>query len=87
MVGENSIGIRLAWRSFHQVVGILQNLLLGRAPPGRFLLGGLSASVIHFAAIESHGRIVPAEAAMSIRNLAIKYRVGNPKGPGVPAPP
>jgi hypothetical protein len=52
----------------NKVVGILKDLLLGRASGGRFLLGGLPAAVLHFALVEAHGRIVPAAAAMSIRN-------------------
>ena len=41
-----------------QVVGILKDLLFGRAARSRFLLCRLAAPILHFAAIESHGGIV-----------------------------
>jgi hypothetical protein len=41
-----------------QVVGILKDLLFGRATRSRVLLGSLPAPVLHFAAIESHAGIV-----------------------------
>jgi hypothetical protein len=53
----------------------------------RFLLGLLPAPVLHFALVETDGRIVPAGGAMSTRNPRIKFYVENPKGPGVPALP
>jgi hypothetical protein len=50
------------------------------------MLGRLPASILHFALVESQGRIV-AESVISIRNHGIKFYVGNPKGPGVTAFP
>jgi hypothetical protein len=41
-----------------EVVGVLKDLLLGRAVCSRFLLGSLPAPVFHFALVEAHGRIV-----------------------------
>jgi hypothetical protein len=40
------------------LLGILEDLAIGRAPRSRFLLGSLPAPVLHFALVESHGRIV-----------------------------
>ena len=61
IVGENSIGMRLAWRLVpycNQVLGVLKDLPLGRAASSRFPLGLLPAAVLHFALVEAHGRIV-----------------------------
>ena len=72
MVGENSIGMRFAWRSFQTAIrwsGILKDLLFGRASSARFLLGGLPTAVIHFAAVESHGGIVVDLAGVSMSFL------------------
>ena len=41
-----------------QVLGILKDLLVGRTARSRFLLRRLAASILHFAAVESHGEIV-----------------------------
>jgi hypothetical protein len=38
----------------HQLLGILEDLAIGRPARSRFLLGRLSASVIHFALVEAH---------------------------------
>ena len=38
-----------------QVVGILKDLLLGRATCGRFPRGSLPAPVLHFALVDAHG--------------------------------
>jgi hypothetical protein len=69
----------------HQLLGVLED----RSDGGqRFLLGLLPAPVLHFALVESHGRIVPAGGAMSTRNPRIQFYVENPKGPAsVPALP
>jgi hypothetical protein len=40
------------------VIGILEDLPLGRAARSRFLLGGLPAPILHFALVKSHGRMV-----------------------------
>jgi hypothetical protein len=37
-----------------QVLGVLKDLPLGRAPGSRFLLRGLAAPVLHFALVEAH---------------------------------
>jgi hypothetical protein len=61
IVGENSIGIRLAWRSFHTVIrwsASFEDLPISRTPGGSLLPRGLPASVLHFAPVESHCRIV-----------------------------
>jgi hypothetical protein len=39
----------------HQLIGIFEDLAIGRAPSAGFLLGLLPASVPHFALVESHG--------------------------------
>ena len=41
-----------------EVVGILKDLLLGRAPGSRFLLGLLPAPVLHFALVEAHAGLL-----------------------------
>jgi hypothetical protein len=46
MVGENSIGIRLAWRSFQAAI---KRSGIGRAPVRRFLLRDLAALILHLA--------------------------------------
>ena len=61
MVGENSIGIRLAWRSFqgvYQLLGILEDLAFGRAAPSHFLLGLVPTGIVHFALVAAHGTTV-----------------------------
>jgi hypothetical protein len=62
IVSENSIGIRLACRcsSGNQPLGVRKDLGVGRPPRGRFLFGDLSALILHFAAIESHGVVLTA---------------------------
>jgi hypothetical protein len=66
IVGENSIGIRLACRSFHAATRRLassRGLRLGRALCSRFLLGGCGALSLHLATIESQRGIVVGEMA------------------------
>ena len=62
IVGENSIGIRLAWRSFQAAISlslcILKHLSVGRAPLCGFLLGGGATLILQFSLIEAHARIV-----------------------------
>ena len=61
IVGENSIGIRLARRSFQAAIsrsGILKHLSIGRAPLCGFLLGGGATLILQFSLIEAHARIV-----------------------------
>ena len=53
MVGENSIGILAAWRSF-QALGILKHLSIGRASIRRLLFCGFAALILHLAAVEAH---------------------------------
>ncbi len=43
-----------AWPGDHS--SILEDLRLGRAPAGRFLLGGVAALILHLAAVEAHDR-------------------------------
>lgn len=40
----------------HQLLGILQDLLLGRVACSGFLLGDLPASILHFALVEARDR-------------------------------
>ena len=50
MVGENSIGMRLAWRSFQAAIGDRHPRGLehrSRAPGGGFLFRGLAALILH----------------------------------------
>jgi hypothetical protein len=51
----------------NQVLGILKNLPLGRAARSRLLLRGFAAPVLHFALVESHGRIAFVVTAVSRR--------------------
>jgi hypothetical protein len=62
IVSENSIGIRLACRLFQRqsTARRRKDLGVGRPPRGRFLFGDLSALILHFAAIESHGVVLTA---------------------------
>jgi hypothetical protein len=60
-VGENSIGIRLAWRSFQASIkrsasSSTCTSVARRA--GRFLLCDLPALILHLAAVEAHAWIV-----------------------------
>ena len=56
IVGENSIGMRLAWfiPCRDQAAGILEHLSLARTLRGRFLRGGRGALHFHLAFVESH---------------------------------
>jgi hypothetical protein len=55
MVGEDSIGIRFAWRSFHTVI---RWSAFGCTARSGFLVGLLPAGYLHFALVESHaGRV------------------------------
>ena len=59
MVGENSIGIRLAWRSFQAVTSCSASSRIWRSIARRLrgcLLRLLPAVIPHFALVESHGR-------------------------------
>jgi hypothetical protein len=53
MVGANSMGIRLAWRSFQ--AAIRPSASSSRAPCRGLLFGYLQALIFHFALVESHG--------------------------------
>jgi hypothetical protein len=64
-VGENSIGIRLAWRSFQAVINhsaILKHLGVSRAPPCGLFLGSVPTLILHFAAVEAHKYTVNNQA-------------------------
>ena len=69
IVGENSVGMCAAWRAFHASTShqILDDLCPKGAACSRFLLRGLSAPVLNFALVESHGR-----ASMSGRRTSLK---------------
>ena len=57
IVGENSIGMRLAWRSFQASIkrsATLKHLIVGRAARGGLFLGSLPALILHLAAVEAH---------------------------------
>jgi hypothetical protein len=54
IVGENSMGMRLAWRSFHAAIRRPASSSTCATPRGRFLLGSPPASVLHLAAAEAH---------------------------------
>jgi hypothetical protein len=53
IVGENSMGIRLAWRSFQAPIS--RSASSGRAPRCRFFAGDAGALILHLAAVEAHG--------------------------------
>jgi hypothetical protein len=54
------------------VLGILKDLLLGRAARSGFLFGRLAAPVLHFSLVESHGGIVAERARLSMSALPPK---------------
>jgi hypothetical protein len=59
-----------------QVIGILKDLLFGRAAGSRFLLGSLPVPILHFALVEAHGGIVAEEVGVSTSALASKAAAG-----------
>ena len=63
IVGENSIGICLAWRSFQAAIrplGILKHVGIGRSTSHGLLFGKLSALILHLAsAVKAHCPILP----------------------------
>ena len=82
IVGENSIGIRLAWRSFQAAIrrsASFKHLGVGRAPLGRFFLGGLPALILHLAAVEAHVRNrVRSRAGVESEKRRIAVNVAKP---------
>jgi hypothetical protein len=65
------MGMCAAWRVFprlNEFHRILDDLWPKGTACSGFLLRGLAAPFLHFALVEAHGGIVPAAAAMSIRN-------------------
>jgi hypothetical protein len=59
IVGENSIGMRFARRSFQSAISRSASYLrIQRAPCSGFLLGSPPPLVIHFAAVEAHSVMV-----------------------------
>jgi hypothetical protein len=52
MVGENSIGILLAWRSFQAAISRSAS---SSTPARRFVLCGLAVVVVQLAAVKAHG--------------------------------
>ena len=57
VVGENSIGIRLDWRSFQAAIrrSASSSTWASRVSSGCLLLGSLPALVLHLATVEAHG--------------------------------
>ena len=73
IVGEKIIGARNAWRSFQAAIrrlGILKHLGVGRAPLRRFLVRGLTALILHLAAVEAH-RVIVARCRAKSSGAAI----------------
>jgi hypothetical protein len=68
MVGENSIGIRLAWRSFQAPISRSASSSTWAsvgAPSRRFFLCGLAALVLKLAAVEAHGSMLDCRTLLS----------------------
>jgi hypothetical protein len=56
IVGENSMGIRLAWRSFQAVIkrSASSSTCVGRAPSRSFILRGPVTLILWLATIKTH---------------------------------
>jgi hypothetical protein len=68
IVGENSIGMRLAWRSLRASIrrsDILEHLGVSRAPGRGFFLGSLPALILQLAAIEPHRSMLDCRTPLS----------------------
>jgi hypothetical protein len=76
--GENSIGIRLAWRSFQAPISRSASSSTWASVARRgFLLGALPALILHLTAVEAHSApTLPSRALLPRLSLCKPLAVG-----------